>query len=224
MWNVEDKNGFEYEKNNNRGQINLNQNFGKLIFELAKDFNNKIFVDIGTWNGLGSTKCFIEAMKLNQNSILYTIENNTEKIDSAKNSLSNDIESNKLDVRFLNGTFISNDEIDRWIIDNKIVLTEQQQYWLTIDKTNSENLLNINFETIDILLIDGSDYSGYLELQLFKDISKFILLDDVNGLKNKMSREYLINSSDFKLEHEDLNDRDGYSIFSNKKLIDKKND
>ena len=31
MWNIEDKTGFEQETQNQRGQINIDQDFGKII-------------------------------------------------------------------------------------------------------------------------------------------------------------------------------------------------
>lgn len=213
MWNIEDKNGFEYESQNKRGQININQDFGKIIYELASNSENKTFVDIGTWNGLGSTKCFIEAMKSNKESVLYTIENNQEKYEYAKSIWTASIEEYNLNVNFLNGSLIKNDDIDLWISENQISLDETQKYWLSIDKTNSINNLIIECTSIDILLIDGSDYSGYLELILLKDISKYILLDDVNSLKNEMSRQYLLDSDEFELISEDLYSRNGYSVF-----------
>ena len=213
MWNIEDKNGFEYESQNKRGQINIDQDFGKIIYELASNSENKTFVDIGTWNGLGSTKCFIEAMKSNKESVLYTIENNQEKHEYAKSIWTASIEEYNLNVNFLNGSLIKNDDIDLWISENQISLDETQKYWLSIDKTNSINNLIIECTNIDILLIDGSDYSGYLELILLKDISKYILLDDVNSLKNEMSRQYLLDSDEFELISEDLYSRNGYSVF-----------
>ena len=66
MWNIEDKQGFETESSFDRGQINIESDFGRVIYELAKKEENSVFVDIGTWNGLGSTKCFIEAMLFNK--------------------------------------------------------------------------------------------------------------------------------------------------------------
>lgn len=216
MWNIEDKNGFEIESSYNRGQINIDQDFGKIIYDLSKNPSNKIFVDIGTWNGLGSTKCFIEGMKLNKDSILYTIENNIEKYESAKQRWMSVIMDQNLNVDFINGTLISNDEIDNWISNNNILLSDTEKYWLSIDKTNSTNIIELTCKEIDILLIDGSDYSGYLELMLLKNISKYILLDDVISLKNKYSREYLLSDSNFELINEDLKSRNGYSIFKNK--------
>ena len=105
MWNIEDKQGFEEETKNQRGQINIDQDFGKIIYELSSNSLNKTFVDIGTWNGLGSTRCFIEGMKLNNDSTLYTIENNLEKYDSAKSLWKNVIDNFNLNVNFLIQTF-----------------------------------------------------------------------------------------------------------------------
>lgn len=216
MWNIEDKQGFEIESSNNRGQINLNQDLGKIIYELSSDSENKVFVDIGTWNGLGSTKCFIEAMKINKGSKLYTIENNTEKFESAKSRWHQVIQENQLDIEFINGTLIENHEIDKWLVDFDIYLDDNHKYWLSIDKTNSQNLVNLICESIDILLVDGSEFTGYLEVKLLKDVSKFILLDDVNTMKNEKSRELLLSDSNFELLREDLFSRNGYSVFKNK--------
>ncbi len=213
MWNTEDKNGFEFETLNNRGQINIEQDFGKIIFELSSNPENKILVDIGTWNGLGSTKCFIEGMKLNKSSILYTIENNEEKYQSTMNRLSPIINELGLNVNFVNGTLINNNDIDNWLVKENIILNENEKYWLLIDKSNSKNLIKLDCQEIDVLLIDGSEFSGYLEMILLKDISNYILLDDVNSIKNKYSREYLLKDENFELISEDLSSRNGYSIF-----------
>jgi hypothetical protein len=213
MWNTEDKNGFEFETLNNRGQINIEQDFGKIIFELSSNPENKILVDIGTWNGLGSTKCFIEGMKLNKSSILYTIENNEEKYQSTINRLSPIVNELGLNVNFVNGTLINNDDIDNWLVKENIILNENEKYWLLIDKSNSKNLIKLDCQEIDVLLIDGSEFSGYLEMILLKDISNYILLDDVNSIKNKYSREYLLKDENFELISEDLSSRNGYSIF-----------
>lgn len=218
MWNIEDKQGFELESMNGRGQINIDQDFGKYIYELAKDIENKYFVDIGTWNGLGSTKCFIEAMKFNSDSVLITIENNSEKIESAKSRWQETINSNSIDVRFLNGSLIENEKIDEWLEKENIELDSNQKYWLSIDKTNSQNIIEVDLIQIDILLIDGSEFSGFLEMMLLKDKSKYILLDDVNSIKNAKSREFLLSDSQFELVQEDLSSRNGYSIFKKKSI------
>jgi hypothetical protein len=216
MWNLEDKVGFQNALNSNTGQININQKFGKIIYNLAILSENKIFVDIGTWNGLGSTKCFIEAMKTNFQSTLYTIENNTEKYEIAKSFWLPTINEFKLNVNFINGSLIENHHIDQWLSEEQIELDVNQKYWLSIDKTNSTQLIDLRLGFIDILLIDGSEFSGFLEMIKFSQISKYILLDDVNSIKNKKSREFLLKDDNFDLLEEDLNDRNGFSVFKKK--------
>jgi hypothetical protein len=213
MWNSEDKYGFDVETLNKRGQINLEQEFGQIIFQLASNIENQVLVDIGTWNGLGSTRCFIEGMKNNKSSKLFTIENNSEKMEAAKKIWSELIETENLDVNFLNGSLIDNNSIELWIKNYKIDLNEQEKYWLSIDKINSVNILQLECDKIDVLLIDGGEFTGYLEMKLLKDKSKYILLDDVNSIKNKLSREYLLQDSQFTLVKEDLLSRNGYSFF-----------
>jgi hypothetical protein len=152
-------------------------------------------------------------MKLNKSSILYTIENNEEKYQSTINRLSPIVNELGLNVNFVNGTLINNDDIDNWLVKENIILNENEKYWLLIDKSNSKNLIKLDCQEIDVLLIDGSEFSGYLEMILLKDISNYILLDDVNSIKNKYSREYLLKDENFELISEDLSSRNGYSIF-----------
>lgn len=213
MWNKEDLEGFMIESQNNVGQVKYGQELANLIYRLASDNTNKVMVDIGTWNGLGSTRMFIEGMLNNKGSILYTIENNTEKINFAKNYWNLFLKQNNLNVEFVNGSLVSNEEIDNFLNEEGIELDDTNKYWLLIDKTNTTNVVKLPCNKIDVLLIDGSEYSGFLEFSLLKDISNHILLDDVNNLKNKKTREYLIKSQDFILVNEDLTARNGFSYF-----------
>lgn len=216
MWEINDKYGFNSETSKNKGQIDIDQELGEMIYNLSSDPTNKILVDIGTWNGLGSTKCFIEGMKQNTESKLITIENNDEKVEIAKSHLSRIISEHGLQVEFLNGTLVENFEVENWISENSIILNEDQKYWLSIDKINSNNKVYIDYPSIDVLLVDGSEFTGFLEVKLLMSRSKFILLDDVNTMKNKMSREYLLSDENFELIKENLETRNGYSVFKNK--------
>lgn len=57
LWDENDKYGFLNHTHNSTGQINLNTKFGKLIKKYLEDDNIKSILEIGTWNGFGSTKC-----------------------------------------------------------------------------------------------------------------------------------------------------------------------
>ena len=219
MWNIEDVNNFKIESDNNRGQIMRDQEMGKIIYDFSCDSENKILVDIGTWNGLGSTRCFIEGLLHNKNAKLYTIENNVEKYEFAQNYWKKIIDDSQLTVDFICGSLVTNDEIDSFLIEKNVQLNEQQKYWLSIDKTNTQKIIDIQWDKIDVLLIDGSEFTGFLEMIKLKDISKYIILDDTRAIKNIYTREYLLNCDEFTLLSENPNFRNGYSVFKNKKLI-----
>lgn len=62
-WSSEERKGFIESSNNNVGQIAREHDIGKIIYNYATDNKFVNFLEIGTWNGLGSTKCFIEGFK-----------------------------------------------------------------------------------------------------------------------------------------------------------------
>jgi hypothetical protein len=57
MWENCDKQNYVVHKQNNLGQI-CNDDFSNEIIKYASDLQYKTFLEIGTWNGLGSTKAF----------------------------------------------------------------------------------------------------------------------------------------------------------------------
>ena len=63
MWCPNDKSNFI--QHTSLGQINENTEVGKLLINITKTEKLNTILDIGTWNGLGSTKCFL--LGLNQN-------------------------------------------------------------------------------------------------------------------------------------------------------------
>jgi hypothetical protein len=60
MWCANDKNHFD---TNTEGQISPNMPVGKILINLIKNNELNNVIDIGTWNGLGSTRCFLLALQ-----------------------------------------------------------------------------------------------------------------------------------------------------------------
>ena len=59
---------------------------GVKIRNLASMVENKTFLEIGTWNGLGSTKQFVDILNTrNDDYIFYSLECNSEKCNDARN-------------------------------------------------------------------------------------------------------------------------------------------
>ena len=85
-WDDNDYSGFMNCTNNNIGQINMDTSIGKMLYAFAQDDNITNILEIGTWNGLGSTKCIVSGLQNRKTPYtFYSLECNEEKCNSAKN-------------------------------------------------------------------------------------------------------------------------------------------
>ena len=89
MWDQNDKNGFLSESNKQIGQVKNNTLLANIITKLCNEKNNKTFLEIGTWNGYGSTKFFVESLSNRTDTLFYSLECNKEKSEFARNIYKN---------------------------------------------------------------------------------------------------------------------------------------
>ena len=216
MWEQYDLQGFMVSSKSGIGQINLSSNFGKKLHDLAKDTLNKTFVEIGTWNGLGSTMCIYSGLKLRTDDwLFYSFETNTDKLTFAKNYYK--------DTKII----FSNDTVLQKIPEIKdienilnITIQDEQLKWLYTDNENMKKsnyfFSSNNLDKIDVLLLDGSEFYTYFEYLELRNKTKILCLDDINSIKcNRIYNELLLDNN-WKLLEEDKNDRNGYAIFIRK--------
>jgi hypothetical protein len=204
------------------GQINIDSNAGRLIYNISLCADIFNIVEIGTWNGMGSTKCVIEALKNRAKKANFiSIELYPEMYKCAIANLASDLEY----VKILNGSIVS--EIDLEWLDTSLIdfqndLHAQLYYHQDIEyiKT-SKNILDQIPESIDFLILDGGEYSTYPEWQKLKDRTSIVFLDDTAILKCSRIRHEILESSEFEIIKDDLGDRNGYSAFIRKNHIAK---
>jgi hypothetical protein len=216
MWDQNDLQGFMVSSKSGIGQINLSSKFGKKLHDLAKDTLNKTFVEIGTWNGLGSTMCIYSGLKLRTDDwLFYSFETNTDKLTFAKNYYKN------TKIIFSNDTILQKiPEIKD--IENilNITIQDDQLKWLYTDNENMKKskyfFSSNNLDNIDVLLLDGSEFYTYFEYLELRNKTNILCLDDINSIKcNRIYNELLLDNN-WKLLEEDKNDRNGYAIFIRK--------
>ncbi len=66
------------------GQINNNTEFGQILYDLSCNKEYTSYVEIGTWDGQGSTKCIMDGLLSRKDlSILYSLETNKKFYDIA---------------------------------------------------------------------------------------------------------------------------------------------
>lgn len=200
------------------GQINRGSNLGEIIYHLCLQDDIKVIVEIGTWNGMGSTKCVYDSVSVKKEDFLvYTLECNEEFYNKCLENYKN---LPKLDnFNFILGTIVEPEENIDPISNFDDRFFQQysrkiQSTWRNEDVENckkTKNVLDIIPEKIDLLILDGGEFSGLSEYQKLKDRSTYFVLDDTNVIKNYEVANLIRNSSDFQVLH-DSNERNGFLV------------
>jgi len=211
MWCPNDKENFQ---TTSLGQINEYTMVGSLIINIVKKQKLNNILDIGTWNGLGSTKCFLLGLTNNTTTKFISIESNEEKNKIAKHNLSNLLTNN---CNLYHGSILKKEEIiDIENIFPDLLLNKEYQRWHSIDMINIEKspyIFDFIPDELDFVLFDGGEFTTYYEfVKLFPRCTNYIALDDVNVEKCKKIREILKLNINWK-EIEYINERNGFSLF-----------
>lgn len=184
MWDPNDKNNYEYNTNNNLGQITENDQLGIFLRNLAENEHFTTFLEIGTWNGLGTTRCIINGLKERENPyIFYSLECNTDKCRDAQ-ALYKDIPN----VHILNEVLLNEIPSDIYTIFPELAQNKVYQYWNHVDFENMKNkFLFLNRkelpEIFDVIVLDGGEFTTWYEYLQLKDRCKILALDDTREAK-----------------------------------------
>lgn len=188
------------------GQINRGSQLGELIFNLAKNKNYKKFLEIGTWNGQGSTKCFIDALwERGDDYSFISIESNVDFYNQAKNFHKNNLSPK---IQIIHGTIIDDSDL---IEPNSV----EEEQWLNNDLKDYKNCQNIwsHIQTkFDVVLLDGGEFSTYQEFLKLKELTKVFILDDTKMTKTRRVLKDLNNDIKWIL-NSSSKDRNGFAVF-----------
>ncbi len=211
-----------------------NDEFSFLIQKLAREENIRTVLEIGSSAGGGSTEAFVTGLDRNKNHpILYCMEVSKPRFTALQERYSDKDFVICYNVSSISlSKFPSETEVSKFYTATVTALNhyplERVLGWLRqdmdyvqssgvpvdgIERIKREN----NIELFDMVLIDGSEFTGKAE---FNEIygAKFILLDDINGFKNYQNRQLLLTDPQYNLLYENWKVRNGYSVF--KKIDD----
>ena len=199
------------------GLIRRDTDSGKLIEKVILENSLINILDIGTWNGLGSTKTFIEILQ--DNFELYSLVSiETDKIfyKQAIKNLKHLLNSN---IQLLLGRIVDIDELPKSSnIDFEAAgLIPDNVEWLIQDIRRYKKVENIfdNLPTkFDFILFDGGEFSNYSEFLKLYRATKYFALDDTNTYKQYDVIKYI--EKNFK-EFQLINNLETFSIY---KVID----
>jgi hypothetical protein len=194
------------------GQINPDSSFGKAIMAIAADPAYQTFLDIGTWNGMGTTRCLVLATDERPGTMIYSIEANRDMFNEAVANWPDPPSNLKLlygrvATEMLSYTNITNSPNFNDIETHFILHYGQDVY----DFQNAP-LVELPAQ-IDVAILDGGEFCGGADLSRVVELSpKIIALDDTRCMKNNSNLALLSADPGWQLV-EKSDDRNGWAIF-----------
>jgi|688.fasta_scaffold88598_2 hypothetical protein len=206
-------------------EITLNDEFGQAIRDTIIEHKYCTNLEIGSWDGSGSTQCFIAGMnKLDKPKVLQCVEINHDRFKILVDTVKEEYVDRHLMSSVDKYTFLPKSFDDVWLSPyNKISLTYSRALVKSWFDHDVQHLPDIGFLTseyvlpkYDAVLIDGSEFTGYSEFMLLKDKTTCFMLDDVfSAYKCNQIFHELIRNDSWSLIKSNQNLRNGYAIFIN---------
>jgi hypothetical protein len=211
IWDLGELSGYKQLNAIGAGQINLNSPFGELIKDLSANNENKTFLEVGTWNGLGSTKCFMEGFKDRKEFTFYSLECNPDKCHDAQK-----LYQNYPNVHILNEVFYDTEPSNIDEIFPELKSNSDYLKWYRVDIENMKKcdlfLERKNLpEFFDVVLLDGGEFTTYFEFQAVKNKCRVLLLDDTKTNKcRKIVEEIKSDPTNWEILFDRPDDRNGW--------------
>lgn len=207
----------------------VNDSFYDAIYKLSQNKSVKTILEIGSSSGNGSTEAFVRGMVKNPNQpTLYCIELSYPRFLALQqryrynpfvicynvSSVPPEAFPSEEEVLYfmrtedtsLRGTPES--EVIRWLREDLEYLQRFNVSHHGIELIKSERKI----EHFDLVLIDGSEFTGLAELKLVYG-ARFILLDDIRAFKNYYNFQRLSKDPNYRLIEVNRGLRNGYAIF-----------
>lgn len=203
--------------------------FYEAIYRLAKNEPISTILEIGSSSGDGSTEAFVLGIKENpMHPTLFCMEISKPRFASLRERY-----ADCPNVRCYNvstvpvASFPTEDEVRSFMsstatnlnmygADRVVGWLKQDIEYVSLANVPQDGIELIKVENninyFDMVLIDGSEFTGNAEFKLIYG-ARFILLDDINAFKNYANYKRLLADSCYQLIEENISLRNGYAIF-----------
>lgn len=209
----------------------IGDSFYNLLFDLAQKPEVKNILEIGSSSGAGSTHAFVEAISKRTDSSLvnlFCMEVSLSRFSILREKYLNfpfvkpynlsSISTNEFPtsediIHFYNSTRTN---LNNFPLDTVLDWLDQDIKYVSKNVKDCNGIRKIlyenNLKKFDLVLIDGSEFTG--EIELYSVIgSNYIALDDINAYKCFNCYNILRNHVAYTLINQDINLRNGYAIF-----------
>lgn len=200
---------YKFQSLRKRGQIDKQSNIGRWIELISSLDEVTTIVEIGTWNGLGSSKLIARGVLSNKNRRKSVNVIGVEVSLEMKNLANKHLKKYSF-YKLVWGHIVAAEQLDG------SHLTSEESGWFESDLKNllnSPNVLSQLPEEIDMLVLDGGEFSSFAEFKTLESRLKgWIVLDDTDTRKCKRVYDELQNSNSFNLIFSS-DERHGTAIF-----------
>ena len=200
------------------------------IRNVALDPSVRTILEIGSSSGEGSTRAFCEGILLNKEARLFCLEVSKPRFNKL---VENYFSITKVHCFNMSSVWLrdfpTEEEVAKFYEESPS-FCQLKRYplprvlgWLKqdMDYIKENNVIEggvyfikskYKIDTFDVVLIDGSEFTGYKELEEVYG-AKTIILDDINSFKNYQSYYELLEDENYDLICLGLNLRNGFAIF-----------
>ena len=202
------------------GQINMDTELGTAIYNIIKnndDINN--ILEVGTWNGQGTTVCIMNGIIDKKNAKLYSIEANAGEVNRARIFWNDKDLDNKLNIIHGKLHMCEMPNLD-YLYKNNFIRKGLELCHYNPEKKllNDPNIpllkLDNYFNKLDMVIIDGGEYTSEGDFDVVMKYNPiYIVLDDTRVYKCNKIRLNLLNDPNWKCIYDNQKNRHGESIF-----------
>lgn len=175
-----------------QGQISSRNEIGRWISLLSSLSQNNSILEIGAWNGRGSSKMILRGCKSKPvGSVdIIGLESNLFMFKKAEKYL-----SRFHDYSLLWGSIVKPSELDSSELNTEELIWFQED----LNHLNSAPyILDQLPNSIDLLILDGGEFSTYSEFhKLQSRVKNWIVLDDISNRKCRKIMTELLDDSDW---------------------------
>lgn len=206
-----------------------NDEFYFLIQKIAREEHIKTVLEIGSSAGGGSTEAFVTGLRENPDKpLLFCMEISKPRFQALRETYRNDSFVKCYNVSSVSIEDFPSEEavsafyqttktsLNNYPLDQVIGWLQQDIEYVKNSGVPSDGIERVkqsnNILNFDLVLIDGSEFTGTSELNKIYG-AKFIMLDDINAFKNYDNYQRLVNDPNYVLVKENWSTRNGFAVF-----------
>jgi hypothetical protein len=196
--------------------------FGRAIIQTIREHGFETVLEIGAWDGAGSTQVFIEALAHAQDPLIVALEGNAVRyvqlVETVRNLpwvkpvLGSSITLASLTPQTFEEVWDSphnrlrypREVVRQWWVQTQAFLADAKAGFLEC----------LEGAAFDVVLVDGDEFAGFDDYRLAKPHTKCLMLDDVhNAYKCNRAHAELARDPEWRLAWEDATVRNGAAIW-----------